>query len=80
MSNKSAKKAEAREIEKCAISDFCEVNGYEMEFINKYQIRIDNKVDVYPTNKKFCVMHWASATGCPQWGTYQNIEDIKVYL
>lgn len=80
MSNKSAKRAEAREIEKCAISDFCDVNRYEMNFINPYQIRIDDKVDVYPTSKKFCVMHWASLTGRPLWGTYQSIKDIKVYL
>lgn len=78
--NKSKQREEARELEKCFISDFCDLNGYEMNFINTYQIRIDDKVDVYPTSKKFCVMHWASKTGCPQWGSYESIDEIKKYL
>lgn len=35
-----------------------------------YQIRIDEKIDIYPTNKKYCIL------AIDQWGTYLELRDI----
>ena len=68
--------AEEREQEKCRVYDYCEENKIEMEFINDYQIRLNGKLDVYPTNKKFCAFQPRT-----HWGFYYSLEELcKKYL
>lgn len=54
------------------IKSFCEDAGFKYEFIHGYEwhIRIENVIDVFPTNKKW---HWLP-TGAR--GTYDDYEDL----
>lgn len=73
--SKRERLAEEREKEKCAVHDYCEANGIKMEFINDFQIRLNDTLDVYPTAKKYCYLPK------PVWGMYTRVEDIvKKYL
>lgn len=72
---KKAERADRREYEKCLVHDFCEDKQIKMEHINDFQIRLDGRLDVYPTAKKFCFL--------PKklWGMYSQINDLcKKYL
>lgn len=67
--------ATQREQEKCVVHDYCEANGIEMVYITDYQIRLNGKLDIYPTAKKFCYLPK------PVWGMYTRIDEVvKKYL
>lgn len=61
-----------RETEKCVIDDFCHDHGIERREITGYQIRLNEKVDIYPTNKKYCVLNRYGG----KWGRYEKIEEL----
>jgi hypothetical protein len=63
---------EQREMEKCRIDDFCHEHEIEKVEITEYQIRLNGKMDVYPTNHKFCILN--SFGG--KWGQYNRIEEL----
>lgn len=69
---KKARLREQRESEKCRIDDFCKEHGIEMEHMTEYQIRLDGKIDVYPTNKKYCILSRFGG----KWGQYNKIEEL----
>ena len=84
MSSKSKKRVKAakerREIGKCELSDFCEKHDFDMVFINEYQIRVNDRVDIYPTGRKYCIMHWATNDGIQRWGKYNNLKELLKYI
>ncbi len=51
---------------------FCEDAGFEWHYVNgqQWQIRVEQVMDVYPTNKKYC---WLP-TGT--WGSYTDYENL----
>ncbi len=67
---------EQREIGKCELYDFCEAHSFQTRLINEYQIRVNESVDVYPTNKRFCVLSETK----PIWGKYEKLEELLPYL
>lgn len=71
---------EIREVGKCELSDFCEKYGFYMELKNEYQIRVNNRVDIYPTSRKYCIMHWATNDNIQRWGQYDKLEDLLKYI
>ncbi len=64
------RKKEAREINKCKLYDFCQVNNVELNPITDYQIRLNEKVDVFVTSKKLFDLQ------TKKWGIYENEEDL----
>lgn len=55
---------------KAKLLEFCSKNNLQYREIMPYQIRIDEKIDIYPTNKKYCIL------AIDQWGTYLELRDI----
>lgn len=55
---------------KVELLEFCKKNNLDTREVMPYQIRIDNKIDIYPTNKKYCIL------AIDQWGTYSKLTDI----
>lgn len=74
--SKKARLREQRESEKCRIDDFCHDHGIEKMEITEYQIRLyykgKGKMDIYPTNKKYCVLNKFGG----KWGEYKKVEDL----
>ncbi len=69
---KKERMAEEREREKCVVHDFCEANKIPFEFITDYQIRLAERLDIYPTAKKYCFFD----RGASRWGMYTTIETV----
>lgn len=38
----------------CKLQDLAEEKGYTLVYISPYQVRVNNKVDIYPTRLKYC--------------------------
>jgi hypothetical protein len=72
--SKKARLKEQRERGKCEIDDFCHSHNLQFEFITEYQIRIDGKVDVFPTNKRFYNLQNS------RWGWYNRVEELLELL
>lgn len=70
--SKKARLREQRESEKCRIDDFCHDHSIEKEEITEYQIRLNGRVDVYPTGKKYCLLNGYGG----KWGQYERIEEL----
>lgn len=73
--SKKQRLVDQREQEKCVVHDYCEAHEIKVEYINDFQWRLNNVLDIYPTAKKFCFL--------PRkvWGMYSRIEDMgKKYL
>jgi hypothetical protein len=68
--SKKARLREQREMGKCEVDDFCAEHGFEKEFITEYHIRIERQVDVFPTNRRYCVLK------TKRWGTYNFIKEL----
>jgi hypothetical protein len=47
----------------CKLQDLAEEKGYTLVHITPYQVRVNNKVDIYPTRLKY--FHLATK----EWGT-----------
>ena len=73
-------KKERAEINKCELYDFCQNHKFNADFITAYQVRVNNRVDIYPKGQKYCIMHWASESGKPTWGKYDKIQDLLKYI
>lgn len=74
---KKARLQNQREKEKCRIDDFCAEYRIEMRQINEYQIRLNERLDVYPTSKKYCILDRYDKT---RWGQYQNVKELLTIL
>jgi hypothetical protein len=72
--SKKARLREQREQGKCEVDDFCHEHGFSFEFITDYHIRIENQLDVFPTNRKFCVVK------TQRWGMYNFISELLKHL
>jgi hypothetical protein len=70
--SKKARLREQRDTEKCRIDDFCYDHSIEKVEITEYQIRLNGWVDVYPTNKKYCLLNGYGG----KWGRYDRIEEL----
>lgn len=71
---KKERLAQQRDQQKCEIIDFVEQHKFECEHLNDYQIRINGILDVYPTNKKYCVLK------TKRWGMYDRVEELLRHL
>lgn len=47
----------------CRLQDLAEEQGWELVHISKYQVRVNGKVDIYPTRLKYCHLP------TKEWGT-----------
>lgn len=47
------RKAKVRNFTKCELQDLCEEKGFEVKHLTEYQIRIEGKLDIYPTSRKY---------------------------
>lgn len=74
--SKRKRQKDKRELGKCELFDFCESKGFTIRDINEYQFRVNEKVDVYPTGRKFCVL----SRYHPLWKSYVNVAEIEKYL
>ena len=77
MSHTESQKAyrrDRRDTNKCYLLDFCEKHRFEMESLTEYQTRINDKVDIYPTSKKYFVL------SIRKWGGYNNLEELIKYI
>ena len=45
------------------LQDLCEEKGYTMRHITDYQVRVNNKLDIYPTRLKYFYLP------TKEWGT-----------
>lgn len=63
-----------REMGKCEVDDFCKENKFDFEFITEYHIRIENQVDVFPTNRRFCILK------NKRWGAYNFINELLKHI
>ena len=72
MSTQASKQRRSKSLNKgkCEISDLAEEYGWEIKHITEYQIRINNILDIYPTNKKYCNLNTKG------WGQYENVKDL----
>lgn len=52
----------SRNLNLCRLQDLAEEQGYTLVHITPYQVRVNNKVDVYPTRLKY--FHLATK----EWG------------
>lgn len=73
---KKARLRESLENGKCEIDDFCKVYSLQMRSITEYQIRINEKIDVYPTRRKFHIISKVDEI----WGEYQEVEELLGHL
>lgn len=57
------------------IQSFCDENGLEWHFVNDFEwhIRIDNKLDVYPTRKRWC---WLPNEHRGGFKDFEELQDI----
>ncbi len=69
---KKERLGQQRDIGKCEIDDFCKKYGLQHRYLSDYQIRINEFIDVYPTNRRY---HVISKAGQP-WGWYNEVEDL----
>lgn len=79
MSTSFAKKERLRnqrEIEKCKIDDFCKDHNIKMAHLTEFQIRLNKRIDVYPTNKKYCILNAFGG----KWGRYSDLDELIKYL
>ncbi len=60
----------SREIGSCEIDDFCKKYGFECFHFTEYHMRLNGKVDVYPTGRKYYDIKTR------EWGVYRNLEEI----
>jgi hypothetical protein len=51
------------------ILDFCKQHKLRYRFIMPYQLRVEEQVDFYPTNRKYCYLELS------HFGNYSRIED-----
>ena len=55
---------------KAELLEFCKKHNLPYKMIMEYQIRVDNRIDIYPTRKKYCIL------GINSWGVYCDLEEI----
>lgn len=53
LERQKVKKARARNFTKCELQDLCDEKGYKAVHLTEYQIRIEGKLDIYPTSRKY---------------------------
>jgi hypothetical protein len=51
--NLKVRKEKARNFTKCELQDLCEEKGYTMQHMTEYHIRVEGKLDIYPTSRKY---------------------------
>lgn len=74
MSNRGIKNAWARAANLPLIKEFCNELGLEWRFIaGDWHIRIDNKLDVYPTRKRWC---WPPTEERGSYNGFEQLQDI----
>jgi len=76
---KEIEKRKRRNLNLCELYDFCKENNIEMYEINEYQVRLNNKLDIYPTNKKYCVFNKEDYTR-NIWGAYSDLKEIIKFI
>ena len=47
------RKAKTRNFTKCELQDLCDEKGYTMQHMTEYHIRVQGKLDIYPTSRKY---------------------------
>ena len=78
MKQKEKEKLARRNLNLCELYDFCQENKIEMYQINEYQVRLNNKLDIYPTNKKYCVFNKEDYLK-NKWGVYSDLKELLQY-
>ena len=53
LDRQKVKRAKTRNFTKCELQDLCDEKGYKMVHLTEYQIRIEGKLDIYPTSRKY---------------------------
>jgi hypothetical protein len=46
--------------------------GHKVVHLTPYQYRINNEVDVYPTNNRYCILRFN------RWGGYNNVTEFII--
>lgn len=72
--SKKKRMAGRREMGKCEVKDLCDQHKLDFRMITDYQIRVDNKVDIYPTGKKYFNLR------TKDWGQYETMDEILVMV
>lgn len=47
------RKANNRNLTHCKVLDLCQEKGYELVHLTEYHVRINGKLDVFPTSNKY---------------------------
>lgn len=56
------------------LKDFEEIMGYDIISLTPYQFRVNNELDIYPTNKKYHILSSGKR------GVYDDLEDFLVKM
>ena len=67
-------KSKKRTLESMKIEAFCNKYCISYEYINYYQIRLERKLDLYPTSKKY------GYVGTSRFGKYSNLKEVLILL
>lgn len=58
------------------ITDFCAKYGMSVNPLNNgYQLRIENLVDIYPTNGRYCILQSGERGG---WHNYNDLKELML--
>lgn len=52
------------------VIDFCKKHKLDYKELSFYQIRVNNCIDLYPPNKKYCLLP------INEWGKYDDLKEL----